>query len=77
MLCSQVCNLFSGQFIPCFNAQGIEDCLKEIETANKVERRAEEGSEDSYGRGWTHRIRRKLWSITEYPESSNSAKVNC
>jgi len=54
----------------------MESCERAIEAAEKEERRTEEeADEDMFGHSQIERIRRMLWNLLEYPESSTGAKV--
>lgn len=67
-------------FDPCCSfrfQQGSEVCFKDIEEAEREERNAQkETDEDPFGSSPIERVRKFLWHMTEYPESSIFGKVS-
>ena len=54
----------------------IESCFKEFESDKKNKQRADDRKKyEEFGKNPIGRFRKKLWNITEYPETSLSAQV--
>ena len=59
-----------------FFHQSKENCTREVDDADYEHRRAEdESAEDLFGHSGIERWRRKVWNLTEFPQSSTAAKV--